>query len=82
MAVKGKLIVTRVSQAHFEVSGIGLTSGLFLGTVAAKGKVFESEGKSYPTLNHAVLALARGQNRRFRPRASFHQSRIIYEEQL
>ena len=82
MSVKGNLTVTRLSRSNYSVVGVATDRGLHLGYVDQKGKSFCSDGKSYPTLTHAVLALARGQNRRFSPRASFHQSRIIVEDEL
>jgi hypothetical protein len=82
MSQKGMLTVTRLSRSKYSVCGVGVMQGMHLGYVEQKGKSFCSDGKSYPTLTHAVLALARGQNRRFSPRASFHQSRLIVEDEL
>lgn len=79
MSVKGRLYVTKDSDVY-SVSGVTLMQGFHLGYIVPKGKAWVSGDKSYPTLDHAVLALARGQNRRFSPRASFHKDRICYEE--
>jgi hypothetical protein len=79
MAIKAQLIVI-----DSEVYGKTLSQGYYLGTVKPLGKgwVDSRENKVYNTREAAVLALARGQNRRFAPRATFHKSRINWEDAL
>lgn len=81
MAVKGMLYVTERPNGDLEVSGVSSSSGRFLGVISKRGKLWSANDKEYPTQDKAILALARGRNREFSPRATFHQSRIIREEE-
>jgi hypothetical protein len=82
MAQKGVIQLVEVQPNRFEVYASGGMEGKYLGTVWQEGKVWRAGDKTYKARDHAILALARSRNREFKPRLSFHQSRIRTEAQL
>jgi hypothetical protein len=81
MSQKGVIHLTEIDENTYEVSATGLMEGRYLGIVRRVGKEWQAGNKNYKARDHAILALARAQNRTFHPRLSFHQSRIRSEIQ-